>query len=138
MRNASRQEIGLWRITALVKVMCGEQATANQKNRPGSGLATGILPYRLAPLKALRVFYSAFLPAFFALAHLALAASEILFRAAAVNRCFGLAAFRLPVDERGLPFCRRVPSSAAIAAWMASRWFWSSRRMRVVSIRMGL
>ena len=102
--------------------------------RPGHGNPS----IRLAPLKALRVFYSAFLPAFFALAHLALAASEILFRAAAVNRCFGLAAFRLPVDERGLPFCRRVPSSAAIAAWMASRWFWSSRRMRVVSIRMGL
>ena len=43
MRNASRQKIGLWRITALVKVMCGEQVTANQKNRPGSGLTTGIL-----------------------------------------------------------------------------------------------
>ena len=66
------------------------------------------------------MFYNRFLPAFFALAQRAFAASEMRFLAAALSLRLGLSEFDLRA-ERCLPFWVFVPASAARAALMESR-----------------
>lgn len=78
--------------------------------------------------QALPQAQSEFLPSFFALAQRALAASEILFLAAADIP-------RVPGAFRGLPlFAVLLPERASMATTIRSRWSISSERIASVSI----